>query len=96
MDPDSVAYDQFVNRATNTDAFRVGDGLRSCTSEIQLSPEFTVDGRPVVLIDTPGFNDTVMEDADVLKDISAFLATVCVIPTSHRISLTRDSGMRVR
>lgn len=31
------------------------------------------------LIDTPGFNDTVMEDADVLKGISAFLATVCVV-----------------
>jgi hypothetical protein len=30
----------------------------------------------VVLIDTPGFNDTVTDDAEVLKAISAFLATV--------------------
>ena len=63
-----------MNRATDSEAFAVGSGLRSCTSEIQVSPRFLVDGRPVVLIDTPGFNDTVMEDADVLKNISAFLA----------------------
>jgi len=68
--------DQFVNRATNSEAFLVGSGLHSCTSEIQVSPQFLVGGHPVVLIDTPGFNDTVTDDADVLKNISAFLATV--------------------
>jgi len=66
----------FLNRATDSDAFIVGTGLRSCTSEIQVSPQFFVDGHPVILIDTPGFNDTVTEDSDVLKNISAFLATV--------------------
>lgn len=66
----------FVNRATNSDAFLVGSGLRSCTSEVQLSPQLLVDDNPVVLIDTPGFNDTTMEDAEVLKEIAAFLATV--------------------
>jgi len=66
----------FVNRAIENDAFLVGNGLRSCTSEIQVSPEFAVDGHPVFLIDTPGFNDTVMEDVEVLEKISAFLATV--------------------
>jgi len=66
----------FLNRASNSDAFLVGNGLRSCTSEIQVSPQFLVDGHPVILIDTPGFNDTVMEDSDVLKNISAFLAIV--------------------
>jgi len=66
----------FANRATNSEAFLVGTGLRSCTSEIQVSPPFLVDGHPVVLIDTPGFNDTVTDDADILKSISAFLAMV--------------------
>ena len=74
-----MTYNQFVNRAINNDAFLVGNGLRSCTSEIQVSPEFVLDGHPVFLIDTPGFNDTVMEDADVLKEISAFLAASHVI-----------------
>jgi hypothetical protein len=61
----------------------VGNGLRSCTSEVQVSPQFLVDGHPVILIDTPGFNDTVTEDSSVLKDISAFLAAVSVIRASH-------------
>jgi len=68
-----TTINQFVNRATENDAFLVGNGLRSCTTEIQVSPQFLVDDRPVILIDTPGFNDTVMDDADVLKSISAFL-----------------------
>jgi hypothetical protein len=72
-----------LNRATDSDAFLVGNGLRSCTSEVQVSPQFLVDGHPVILIDTPGFNDTVTEDSSVLKDISAFLAAVSVIRASH-------------
>lgn len=87
---------QFVNRAINSDAFVVGNGLRSCTSEIQVSPKFVVDGHPVVLIDTPGFNDTVMEDADVLKEISAFLATVCVVSSSHSMLLNCVLGIRTK
>jgi hypothetical protein len=79
-----MARNQFINRAIDDDVFIVGSGLRSCTSEIQVSPKFTVDGHPVVLIDTPGFNDTTVEDADVLKEISAFLATVSVNSSSHR------------
>jgi len=42
---------------------------------VQLAGGFTIDGRPVVLIDTPGFDDTKMSDTDVLKLIAAFLAT---------------------
>ena len=53
--------------------FKVGDNLDCCTSEIQESAEFILDGRRVVLIDTPGFDDTRMSDTDVLKSIAAFL-----------------------
>jgi len=65
-----------VNRAADSEVFGVGSDLHSCTSEVQVSPEFPVDGRPVRLIDTPGFNDTLQEDADVLESISAALATM--------------------
>ena len=51
----------------------VGDDLESCTSEIQVSEEFILDGRRVVLIDTPGFDDTHKTGMDVLKSIAAFL-----------------------
>ena len=53
----------------------VGMDLESCTSEVQLADEFTLDGRQVILIDTPGFDDTNKSDTDVLKMIAAFLAT---------------------
>lgn len=49
--------------------------LESCTAEVQLADEFTLDGRRVILIDTLGFDDTSKSDTDVLKMIAAFLAT---------------------
>lgn len=52
---------------------RIGTELESCTSEVQLANEFTLDGRAVVLIDTPGFDDTEKSDTDILKLIAAFL-----------------------
>jgi GTPase Era involved in 16S rRNA processing len=48
--------------------------LESCTAEVQLTGTFTLDERKVLLIDTPGFDDTSMSDTDVLKMIAAFLA----------------------
>ena len=50
-------------------------GLESCTDSVQLSNEFTLDGRTVVLIDTPGFDDTSKSDTEILEIITAFLAT---------------------
>ena len=49
--------------------------LESCTAEVQLTNEFTLDGRRLMLIDTPGFDDTSRSDTDILKMIAAFLAT---------------------
>lgn len=34
--------------------------------------------RRVLLIDTPGFDDTTKSDTDILKEIAAFLATSSV------------------
>ena len=50
-------------------------GLESCTAEVELTNEFTLDGRTVALIDTPGFDDTSRSDMDVLKMIATSLAT---------------------
>jgi predicted GTPase len=54
---------------------RIGMDLESCTAEVQLGDEFMLDGRQVILIDTPGFDDTNKSDTDILKLIAAFLAT---------------------
>ena len=53
---------------------RVGINLKSCTAEVQVANEFTLDGRQIILIDTPGFDDTNVSDAEILEKIAAFLA----------------------
>jgi hypothetical protein len=50
----------------------------SCTNAIQMAQPFQLDGRRVVLIDTPGFDDTNISDLEVLKMIAGFLATTLV------------------
>lgn len=65
-------YRQFVNQASGSH-LKVGDDLDSCTSTIQESKEFVLDGRRVMLVDTPGFDDSYKSDTDVLKSIAAFL-----------------------
>ena len=62
---------QFINLASGSN---LRAGMNS-TAEVQLSDEFTLDGRPVTLIDTPGFDDTSKSDAEILKIIATFLAT---------------------
>ena len=49
--------------------------MESCTAEVKLANEFILDGRPVTLIDTPGFDDTSKSDTEILRIIAAFLAT---------------------
>jgi len=93
----------FANLASGSDDLKVGTDLNSCTSEIQLSKPFTLDGRKVVLIDTPGFNDTEISDSEVLRMITAFLertyekgVRLTGIIYFHRISDERFTGMDVR
>ena len=66
---------QFINLASGS-SLRIGMGLESCTAEVKLADVFTLDGRPVILIDTPGFDDTSKSDTAILKMIAAFLATM--------------------
>ena len=70
----SPGWLQFINRASGSD-LRIGMGLESCTAEVKLANEFTLDGKGVILIDTPGFDDTTKSDTEILKLIAAFLAT---------------------
>ena len=49
--------------------------LESCTAEVQVTDKFTLDHRPVTLIDTPGFDDTSKTDTEILRLIALFLAT---------------------
>ena len=70
----SLGFPQFINLASGSN-LTVGTGPDPCTTEAQLSDEFILDGRGVVLIDTPGFNDTSKSDTEMLEMILTFLAT---------------------
>ena len=68
-------YLQFINLARGS-SLPIGLGLESCTADIKLANEFTLDGRVVALVDTPAFDDTSKCDGEILKIIAAFLATM--------------------
>jgi hypothetical protein len=62
---------------------------------VQVTNSFNLDGHPVVLIDTPGFDDTSRSDTDVLKMIAAFLETSYVkirlgLEKKQRIDLSHE------
>lgn len=59
--------------------------MKSCTSNVELSEPFMLNGRKLRLIDTPGFDDSNRSDADVLGTIADFLAKEYVSSTTYRI-----------
>ncbi|KAK0742638.1 P-loop containing nucleoside triphosphate hydrolase protein [Schizothecium vesticola] len=74
----------------------IGNDLESCTTSISFHPT-TIDGvaRRVVLIDTPGFNDTTRTDTSILSEIAGWLAEdvkLAGIVYLHRIQDNRVSG----
>ncbi|KAI6165664.1 P-loop containing nucleoside triphosphate hydrolase protein [Pisolithus thermaeus] len=92
----------FINRASGSD-FPVESGLESCTTDVGTSKPFLLDGQFVTLIDTPGFDDTIRNDTDVLTSIAAYLsntyeqgAKLAGIIYMHRISDFRMSGTSKR
>ena len=60
-------FAQFINLVS-------GANLGPCTSTVRVTDPFSLDGRRVILVDTPGFGDTARSDTDVLKVIAAFSA----------------------
>ncbi|KAF5333856.1 hypothetical protein D9757_015407 [Collybiopsis confluens] len=82
--------------------FLVGDGLESCTSQIQ-KHKFTFEGKDVTIIDVPGFDDSSKSDIDILKIVTDFLAAeykagrrLTGILYFHRISDVRMGGASKR
>ncbi|KAG8696711.1 hypothetical protein FRC11_000543, partial [Ceratobasidium sp. 423] len=92
----------FVNDASSGH-LRVGHNSHACTKDVEQSPVFQVDGRNVVLFDTPGFDDTHLSDTEILKRIGGFLATsyqegskLTGIIYMHRITDIRVGGISRR
>jgi hypothetical protein len=61
----------------------VGHELKSCTSNIQHTfiPYVSIGSRPrlkgrrIVIVDTPGFDDTYTDDKEILRRIAVWLAS---------------------
>lgn len=74
-----LTFFQFINLVSGSH-LAISDALKSCTTDVQLSNTFELDGRSVVLVDTPGFDDTTISDTDILKRIAVYLASTSVWP----------------
>lgn len=92
----------FVNLVSGS-TLRVGDGLESCTTKVQISRPFELNNRHVELIDTPGFDDTTKSDADILNMIATYLCDtyregkkLAGVIYLHRISDFRFGGVATR
>ncbi|KAL5357064.1 P-loop containing nucleoside triphosphate hydrolase protein [Aspergillus floccosus] len=95
----------FISKATGRTNLAIGHSLDSCTKEIE---EFRcrVDGTEVVLLDTPGFDDTYDTDADILERIAEYmhasyqsgtlLSGLILLQPINTIRLTNSERTRTR
>ncbi|KAG9118298.1 hypothetical protein FRC07_007256 [Ceratobasidium sp. 392] len=97
-----VGKTTFVNDASRAE-LGVGHGLASSTQAVQTSPVFQLNGRNVILYDTPGFDDTMMTDTQILTRIADFLEgmyntgkKITGLLYFHRITDNRMTGASVR
>ena len=58
----------------------VGHDLKSCTAQLtpviwSIDKPAHVQGKRLILVDTPGFDDTYMSDSEILRRIALWLAS---------------------
>ncbi|KEP49821.1 50S ribosome-binding GTPase [Rhizoctonia solani 123E] len=92
----------FANVASG-DSMRVGRGLKSCTQKVEPTTMFTVDGKPVVVVDCPGFDDTYLSETEILQSLAGFLTVaysqnfkITGLLYLHKITDTRVGGASFR
>jgi hypothetical protein len=66
---------KFINTAVGRPAAAVGHGLQSCTSMVApITVPYPADpSRRVVFVDTPGFDDTFVDDLAILERVATWL-----------------------
>ncbi|KAJ3570926.1 hypothetical protein NP233_g4084 [Leucocoprinus birnbaumii] len=102
MGPTGTGKSTFINLVVES-GLLVGSELESCTDSVNFSSPFTLDGKHVILMDTPGFDDTKTTDGDVLKMIAASLSLcqgshlkLAGVIYMHRIVDNRMGGISSR
>jgi GTPase Era involved in 16S rRNA processing len=73
----------FVSTASGKELV-IGHGLDPCTQD-PLAVSFNLKDRNIVLIDTPGFDDDVRTDVEILGDIAEWLANRGYIKKDHPV-----------
>ncbi|KAF7761726.1 hypothetical protein Agabi119p4_9718 [Agaricus bisporus var. burnettii] len=77
MGPTGAGKSTFIQTATpGYNNHAVGHGLQSFTSQITAVRMSFDDGTNVVLVDTPGFDDTCLSDFDILQTVAKWLKNV--------------------
>jgi hypothetical protein len=69
---------KIIDTLTNQPGNRAGSRLESCTTEVRAVRLFNhpVYGDRLVLVDTPGFDDTNKSDLEILQLVSSWLKKV--------------------
>ncbi|KAJ2937090.1 hypothetical protein H1R20_g13, partial [Candolleomyces eurysporus] len=82
MGPTGVGKSTFINKFCGENVVAVSDLMESCTQQIAFTTRTLADDHPLwpghrlVLVDTPGFDDTYLPDHEILRRISVWLARV--------------------
>jgi len=80
MGPTGVGKSTFINTllGKDKDTMLVGHDISSCTSKIEyaiIDNPSPLEGHRVIIVDTPGFDDTFVDDVEILRRISVWLAS---------------------
>jgi len=78
MGPTGVGKSTFINTLLGRNAMLVGHDISSCTSTLQyaiVDNPPPCEGHRVIIVDTPGFDDTYEEDVEILRRIAVWLAS---------------------
>jgi len=80
MGATGVGKSTFINNFMGKNAVIVGHGLKSCTAQLTpvilpITEPAHLQGRRLVLVDTPGFDDTYTSDSEILRRIAIWLAS---------------------
>ncbi|KAJ3570978.1 hypothetical protein NP233_g4052 [Leucocoprinus birnbaumii] len=85
MGPTGAGKSHFIDLLTGQEGQRSGDGLMSKTQGIEATRvQYGKYGDRIVLVDTPGFDDTMRKDEDILQMISDWLSATY----EHKIMLS--------